>query len=52
MPDYSLKRPDFSQQEIYAKRVADKVCDYYGYTPKACVVTFGCQQNVSDSEKL
>ncbi|MBR4123378.1 MAG: tRNA (N6-isopentenyl adenosine(37)-C2)-methylthiotransferase MiaB [Clostridia bacterium] len=32
--------------------MASKVNDYYGYKPKACVVTFGCQQNVSDSEKL
>ena len=52
MSEFSLKRPDFSEQEIYAKRVADKVQDYYGCNPKACVVTFGCQQNVSDSEKL
>lgn len=42
----------FEEQEVYAKRVAEKLYDYYGYQPKACVITFGCQQNVSDSEKL
>ena len=42
----------FEEQSVYALHVANKVCEYYGYNPKACVVTFGCQQNVSDSEKL
>ncbi len=42
----------FEEQEVYAKRVSEKLYDYYGYQPNACVITFGCQQNVSDSEKL
>lgn len=42
----------FTEQKVYASRVANKINEYYGYSPKACVVTFGCQQNVSDSEKL
>lgn len=42
----------FAEQEAYAKRVSEKVLEYYGHTPKAKVITFGCQQNVSDSEKL
>lgn len=42
----------FTEQKVFAKRVAEKIKEYYGYGPKACVVTFGCQQNVSDSEKL
>ena len=42
----------FAEQSVYASHVASKVNDYYGHKPKACVVTFGCQQNVSDSEKL
>ena len=36
----------------YAKRVLSLLPTVYGANPKACVVTFGCQQNVSDSEKL
>lgn len=42
----------FTEQKVFASQVAKKVAEYYGYSPKACVVTFGCQQNVSDSEKL
>lgn len=36
----------------YAKRVLSLLPTVYGANPKACVVTFGCQQNVSDSERL
>ncbi len=42
----------YEEQRVYAKRVKEIIFEYYGYTPKALVVTFGCQQNVSDSEKL
>ena len=52
MPDILLEKTTFSEQEVYARRVAEKINGYYGYAPKACVITFGCQQNVSDSEKL
>lgn len=44
--------PYLNEQSVYADRVKNKIIDYYGYAPKAMVVTFGCQQNVSDSEKL
>jgi len=39
-------------QNEYAKRVFSLAYERYGSTPKACVITFGCQQNVSDSERL
>ena len=42
----------FSEQTVYADRVKLSILNIYGENPKACVVTFGCQQNVSDSEKL
>ncbi len=41
-----------AEQWGYINRIADKLSEIYGNNPKACVVTFGCQQNVSDSEKL
>lgn len=44
--------PLFTEQAVFAERVSKKVLNYYGYSPKATVITFGCQQNVSDSEKL
>ena len=41
-----------AEQSAYAGRVAALAPGLYKKTPKACVVTFGCQQNVSDSERL
>lgn len=40
------------EQTGYAKRVLSLLGTRYGNIPKACVLTFGCQQNVSDSEHL
>lgn len=36
----------------YIHKISSLLPSVYGDNPKACVVTFGCQQNVSDSEKL
>lgn len=36
----------------YIKRVREILCRIYGAEPKACVNTYGCQQNVSDSEHI
>ena len=42
----------FDEQNAFATRVKTLAFERYGYIPKACVITFGCQQNVSDSEHL
>lgn len=42
----------FAEQEVYIKRVSSVLFQRYNRIPKACVVTFGCQQNVSDSERM
>lgn len=39
----------FEKQEYYIDQVKKLAAELYG-EPKACVNTFGCQQNVSDSE--
>ena len=36
----------------YIHRISAILPAIYGDNPKASVITFGCQQNVSDSEKL
>ncbi len=36
----------------YSARVKQILPQVYGYTPKACINTYGCQQNVSDSERI
>ena len=41
-----------AEQGAYAERAAALALKVYKKTPKACVVTFGCQQNVSDSERI
>ena len=41
-----------AEQGAYAERAAALALKLYKKTPKACVITFGCQQNVSDSERL
>ena len=41
-----------AEQGAYAVRAAALALKLYKKTPKACVITFGCQQNVSDSERL
>lgn len=52
MPFKTDNAPNFEGQEVYIKRVASILKERYENVPKACVVTFGCQQNVSDSERL
>ncbi len=39
------------EQYEYAEQVRALAKDIFGENPKACVVTYGCQQNVSDSER-
>lgn len=41
----------FEEQKIYMERVRLIARSVYG-EPKACINTFGCQQNVSDSEHI
>ena len=41
-----------AEQGAYAERAAALALKLYNKTPKACVITFGCQQDVSDSERL
>ncbi len=38
--------------EGYIARVKEILPTIYSHTPKACINTYGCQQNVSDSEKI
>lgn len=46
------EKPVFAEQEVYMRRTAKLLAETYDIPPKACVITFGCQQNVSDSEHL
>lgn len=46
------KTNSLETQTEYARRVFALAFQRYGGSPKAAVITFGCQQNVSDSERL
>ena len=52
MQNIDFKNTFPEEQIVFMKRVAAMLPGIYGDCPKSCVVTFGCQQNVSDSEKL
>ncbi len=40
------------EQAAYAQKVREILAKTIPHTPKACVITFGCQQNVSDSQRI
>lgn len=40
------------EQLAYAKAVSERLFDIYKHKPIAYIVTYGCQQNVSDSERI
>ncbi len=48
-----LQKPSYPpEQTAFAARVNEQLKQKFDHVPKACVVTYGCQQNVSDSERL
>ncbi|MEE0946440.1 MAG: tRNA (N6-isopentenyl adenosine(37)-C2)-methylthiotransferase MiaB [Acutalibacteraceae bacterium] len=48
-----MELKDFrNEQQGYISRMPDLLKKTYSETPKACVITYGCQQNVSDSERM
>jgi len=52
LQNLNLNNSFSEEQKGYCRRISANLREIYGGNPKACVVTFGCQQNVSDSEKL
>ncbi len=46
------REPELSEQFGYAERVRQIINERYAKQPLAFVHTYGCQQNVSDSERL
>ena len=48
---FSVSAEDLEQQKQYSKLVLERF-SAMGKTPKAYVHTYGCQQNVSDSERM
>lgn len=47
-----ISEKELLEQHEYEVKLASTIVAKYGEKPLACVVTFGCQQNVADSEKI
>lgn len=43
---------ELEQQRQFTVKVNSVIAARYDEKPKACVITYGCQQNVADSEKI
>ena len=41
-----------AEQQGYISRMPSVLKSVYNRVPKACIMTYGCQQNVSDSERM
>lgn len=57
MDSFKLKTATVPQTELdiqkeFCKKVRSVISKRYDQAPLACVVTYGCQQNVADSEKI
>ena len=49
---HKVTEEELEEQKKYEKRVISVLEKRYEEKPLACVVTYGCQQNVADSEKI
>ncbi len=48
----TVSAEELNRQKQFAQKVSSVISARYGKKPKACVITYGCQQNVADSEKI
>lgn len=48
----TVDKTEIDIQKNYCKKVRSVISQRYENQPLACVVTYGCQQNVADSEKI
>ena len=47
-----ISEAELEEQKAFESKVKSILNDRYSEKPLACVVTYGCQQNVSDSERI
>lgn len=47
-----IDKSELEKQHRFSQRVSSFISARYSKKPKACVITYGCQQNVADSEKI
>ena len=49
---HTVSQEELDRQKQFTHKVSSVISASYNEKPKACVVTYGCQQNVADSEKI
>ena len=49
---HTVSKEELDRQKQFTQKVSSVISASYNEKPKACVVTYGCQQNVADSEKI
>ena len=49
---HTVSNEELSRQKQFTQKVSSDISASYDEKPKACVITYGCQQNVADSEKI
>lgn len=47
-----ISKEDLAEQNKYSQMVNELISKRYSGKPLACVVTYGCQQNIADSEHI
>lgn len=47
-----ISKEELAEQNKYSKMVNELISKRYSGKPLACVVTYGCQQNIADSEHI
>lgn len=47
-----VSEEELENQKQFAQKVSSVISARYSKKPLACVITYGCQQNVADSEKI
>lgn len=48
----TVSTDELNRQKQFSQKVGSVIYARYDKRPKACVITYGCQQNVADSEKI
>lgn len=49
---HTVSNEELSRQKQFTQKVSSVISASYDEKPKACVITYGCKQNVADSEKI
>lgn len=51
-PAKEISQSELEEQRLFSLKMNSLIGARYSEKPKACVITYGCQQNVADSEKI